>query len=113
MSLSLIMTARSSDGESLWRLAEVATASETRRHWEGVQAGVCHRIFSFTAQIVLVRQLSGCTAGSAPPGAEAAGAGVSPIWPSPIWPSPIWFSRAWLCAAGAVEALAPEVETPP
>src|SRR5450432_4857836 len=115
MSLSLIMTARSSDGESLWRLAEVATASATRRHWEGAQAGVCHRIFSFTAQIVLVRQLAGCAAesvapGAVPAGAEVSPAGPSPAGPSPIWPSPTWFSRAWLWAAGAVLALPPDVE---
>jgi hypothetical protein len=29
-----------------------------RRHWEGVHAGVCQRIFSFTAQIVFVRHES-------------------------------------------------------
>jgi long-subunit fatty acid transport protein len=49
-------------------LAEVATASATCRHWEGVQAGVCQRIFSFTEQIVLVKQLSVC-------GLERSGAG--------------------------------------
>src|ERR1700744_3936901 len=57
MSLSLIMTARSSVGDRLWRLAEVATASAMCRHCDGAHAGVCQRIFSFTAQIVLVRQL--------------------------------------------------------
>src|SRR4051794_38249164 len=58
MSLSLIITASSRVGDRSWRLADVATASATRRHWEGVQAGVCQRIFSFTAQIVFVRQVS-------------------------------------------------------
>src|SRR6266404_4879286 len=56
MSLSLIMTASNNVSESLYFFAEVETASETRRHSDGVQAGVCQRIFSFTAQIVLVRQ---------------------------------------------------------
>jgi hypothetical protein len=52
------MTASSKEGDRSYFLADVATASATLRHWEGVQAGVCHRIFSFTAQIVFVRQLS-------------------------------------------------------
>src|SRR4051812_12699478 len=56
MSLSLIMTASTKVSDSLYFFAEVDTASETRRHCDGVQAGVCQRIFSFTAQIVLVRQ---------------------------------------------------------
>src|SRR4051812_13984888 len=69
MSLSLIMTASNKVSESLYFFAEVETASETRRHCDGVQAGVCHRIFSFTAQMVLVRQ--------SPSGAASRGAGGS------------------------------------
>ena len=58
MSLSLIMMASNSDGLSSWRLAEAATASATLRQVEGVQAGVCQRIFSLTAQMVFLRQES-------------------------------------------------------
>src|SRR6185312_2736685 len=57
MSLSLTMIASISVGERWWRFAEVATASAIRPHCDGVQAGVCQRIFSFTAQIVCARQL--------------------------------------------------------
>ncbi|HVZ87814.1 MAG TPA: hypothetical protein VHG72_12645 [Polyangia bacterium] len=52
MSLSFVMIASNNDGLRLCRFADVATASAIRPHCEGVQAGVCQRIFSFTAQIV-------------------------------------------------------------
>src|SRR5450432_442098 len=55
MSLSLTMIARISVGLRSWRFAEVATASAIRPHCDGVQAGVCQRIFSFTAQTVCAR----------------------------------------------------------
>src|SRR5258706_10858302 len=92
MSLSLIMTASSSVGERWYRFAEVETASEMRRHCDGVHAGVCHRIFSFTEQIVLVRQsFNGVVESSSELVVEAARAGGTG-------------------ADGAVEALAPELE---
>jgi hypothetical protein len=50
-------------------LADDVTASAILRHCDGVQAGVCQRIFSFTAQIVFVRHES-------PVGVDAAGAGA-------------------------------------
>src|SRR6185312_2303997 len=56
MSLSLTMIASISVGERWWRFADVATASAIRPHCDGVQAGVCQRIFSFTAQMVCARQ---------------------------------------------------------
>ncbi|HVZ72524.1 MAG TPA: hypothetical protein VHJ20_09125 [Polyangia bacterium] len=58
MSLSLIMTASNRVGLRSCFLADVATESATFRHVDGVQAGVCQRIFSFTEQMVLARQLS-------------------------------------------------------
>jgi len=88
------MTARSSVGERWCRFAEVETASEMRRHCDGVHAGVCHRIFSFTEQIVLVRQSFDGVSES--PSEEVAAA-------------------TWAVGTGAdggVEALAPELETP-
>jgi hypothetical protein len=87
------MTARSSVGERWYRFAEVETASEMRRHWDGVHAGVCHRIFSFTEQIVLVRQSVDAVSASA---CEVAAA---------------WAVRT-ATDGGVVEALAPELETP-
>src|SRR6185312_2610812 len=56
MSLSLTMMASNSEGLRSCFFDDVATASAIRPHCEGVQAGVCHRIFSFTAQIVCARQ---------------------------------------------------------
>jgi len=89
------MTARSNVGERLYLFAEVDTASEMRRHCDGVQAGVCQRIFSFTAQIVLVRQSS-----EGAPGSSFGAAGAAAVW------------VVWTRADGDVEALAPGVETP-
>jgi hypothetical protein len=66
------MIANNSDGERSWRFAEVATASAIRPHCDGVQAGVCQRIFSFTAQTVCARQALACTS---PPG-SVSGSGV-------------------------------------
>jgi hypothetical protein len=95
MSLSLIMTASSSVSERWYFFAEVETAFETVRHWEGVQAGVCQRIFSFTAQMVLVRQSAGAASSLGGSGAADMGAAA---WAT-VW-------------GGTVEALAPEVEIP-
>src|SRR6185312_2071718 len=60
MSLSLTMMASNSEGLRSCFLADVATASAIRPHCDGVQAGVCHRIFSFTAQMVCARQALAC-----------------------------------------------------
>src|SRR5580692_671099 len=77
MSLSLVMIARISVGLRSWRFAEVATASAIRPHCDGVQAGVCQRIRSFTEQIVCARQALACTsppASVSPSGTETADA---------------------------------------
>src|SRR5262245_65829286 len=80
MSLSLTMIASSSVGDRSWRLAESFTALAILRHCDGVHAGVCQRMRSFTAQIVCARQLSATTLGTAlAAGAEAARAGESGI----------------------------------
>src|SRR5438552_18577734 len=65
MSLSLTMIANRSVGLRSWRFAEPATASAIRPHCDGVQAGVCQRIFSFTEQTVRARHVSAWTS---PPG---------------------------------------------
>src|SRR5579863_9344086 len=96
MSLSLIMTARSSVSESLYFLAEDDTASDTVRHCDGVQAGVCQRIFSLTAQMVLVRQSSEGAPGSVLRTAAGTAGGLA--------------MTTWVGLP--VEALAPGVETP-
>src|SRR4051794_28450572 len=58
MSLSLIITDSSSVGLRLCFFADEETAPAMRWHCDGVQAGVCHRIFCFTEQIVFARQVS-------------------------------------------------------
>ena len=68
MSLSLTMIASSSVGDRSWRFADSLTASAIFRHCDGVQAGVCQRIRSFTEQIVCARQLSATTFGTVPGG---------------------------------------------
>ncbi|HLK92207.1 MAG TPA: hypothetical protein VKZ18_20100 [Polyangia bacterium] len=55
--------------------AEVATASAMRPHCDGVQAGVCQRILSFTAQMVWARQLLAWTS----PPASVSGSGVEDV----------------------------------
>src|SRR5438045_298699 len=87
MSLSLTITARSSDGERSWRFADSLTASAMLRHWDGVQAGVCQRIRSFTAQIVCARQGSLTSVGAGPDfslettaGESATSAGAATAW---------------------------------
>src|SRR5450432_3353533 len=91
MSLSLTMIARISVGLRSWRFAEVATASAIRPHCDGVQAGVCQRIFSFTAQTVCARHAlawisppaSVSVSGVDPVGAEAVAAGAGGSVPGP------------------------------
>src|SRR3954471_1808491 len=68
MSLSLTMIANSSVGLRSCRFADVATASAIRPHCDGVQAGVCQRIFSFTEQTVWARQVLAWTS---PPGSAS------------------------------------------
>ena len=58
MSLSLTMIASSSVGLRSCRFADDSTASAMRWHSDGVHAGVCQRIFCFTEQMVLTRQVS-------------------------------------------------------
>src|SRR5690242_377423 len=73
MSLSLTMIASTNEGLRSYFLAEVATASAIRPHCDGVQAGVCQRILSFTEQIVCARQALACTS---PPGSGSVSPGV-------------------------------------
>src|SRR5262245_23719169 len=87
MSLSLTITARSSDGERSWRLADSSTALAIVRHWDGVQAGVCQRIRSFTEQIVCARHWPVTAVGAGPDfsletaaGASASAAGAAMAW---------------------------------
>jgi len=49
-----------------------------RWHWEGVHAGVCQRMRSFTEQIVWARQLSLTVGGSVLTAAALAEGGVGP-----------------------------------
>src|SRR5262245_39088664 len=77
MSLSLIMIARINVGLRSFALAAEVTASEMRRHWDGDHAGVCQRIFSFTAQMVLVRQESPVSPATLSAGVTAASVSVS------------------------------------
>jgi hypothetical protein len=97
MSLSLIMTARSNVSERLYFFDAEETAPATVRHCDGVQAGVCQRIFSFTAQIVLVRQSAGAASSVSTLGAAVV-AGVP--------------GEATTEGAGAVEARAPVFDMP-
>jgi hypothetical protein len=96
------MTARSNVSERLYFLADFETASETCRHCEGVHAGVCQRIFSFTEQMVLVRHGSRLGPPESPDGTDdeaRAGTGSSP-------------GTDRVRAVGGVEAFALGLESP-
>src|SRR5450432_414966 len=69
-----------------------------RPHCEGVQAGVCQRIFSLTAQIVCLRQEVACGSAVLPIGSPSGTADVSP----PPDPAAAWEGAAKTLASAAV-----------
>src|SRR5580698_5633677 len=108
MSLSLTMIASSNVGLRSCRFAEVATASAIRPHCDGVQAGVCQRIFSLTAQIVCLRQegpwVSGPLSIGDPWPAETCPAGSS--WPVGAGVATAEAALAWGAATRLASAAA-------